>query len=139
MTRRGIGLLVPLALLSLPFAAVAQLPGTIQRIGVRRLPAPSAPSIEAFRQGLHDLGSLAGQNLVIEYRYAEDHLERLPHLVADLIQLEWRSSWRWEGPRLGPLASGSPREPSAMESHASRYPSRGCAIALPGEPFDREA
>ena len=88
MTRRDIGLLVTLALLSLPFAAVAQPPGSMHRIGVLRLAAPPASSIEAFRQGLHDLGYLAGQNLVIEYRYAEDHLERLPHLVADLIQLK---------------------------------------------------
>ena len=44
MTRRDIGLLVTLALLSLPFAAVAQPPGSMHRIGVLRLAAPPASS-----------------------------------------------------------------------------------------------
>ena len=53
------------------------------------LPALSpAISLEAFRQGLRDLGYVEGQNLVIEYRYAEGSAERLPDLAAELVRLQ---------------------------------------------------
>jgi putative ABC transport system substrate-binding protein len=41
--------------------------------------------VTAFRQGLKEEGFAEGQNVAVEYRSAEDHLERLPALVADLI------------------------------------------------------
>ena len=43
--------------------------------------------MEAFWQGLHDLGYVEGQNLVMEYRYAEGKAERLPALAAELVRL----------------------------------------------------
>jgi len=46
------------------------------------------PLLAAFRQGLRDLGYVEGQNLVIEYRSAEGHAERLPALAAELVQLQ---------------------------------------------------
>ena len=53
------------------------------------LPRPDHdPPVEAFRQGLRDLGYVEGQNLVIEYRYAEGRIERLPDLAAELVQLQ---------------------------------------------------
>jgi ABC-type uncharacterized transport system substrate-binding protein len=48
-------------------------------------PDPSAPLLAAFRQGLAEAGYLERQNVVIEYRYAEDHYDRLPALAADLV------------------------------------------------------
>ena len=46
------------------------------------------PNRYAFRQGLRDLGWIEGQNIVIEYRYAEGKNERLADLAADLVRLK---------------------------------------------------
>ena len=42
--------------------------------------------VEAFRSGLREMGFIEGQNVAIEYRFAENRVERLPELVADLIR-----------------------------------------------------
>jgi putative ABC transport system substrate-binding protein len=79
-----------LGLLALPFAAEAQQPAKPPRIGYLTAVSPAviARSIEAFRQGLRELGYVEGQNLVIEWRYAEGRLERLPELAAELVRLQ---------------------------------------------------
>jgi putative ABC transport system substrate-binding protein len=48
-------------------------------------PATVSHLTQAFRLGLHDMGFIEGQNVTIEYRFAEGHYERLPELIADLI------------------------------------------------------
>jgi len=93
MTRPRIVLLITLTLglLVVSLAAGAQQATHVYRIG--RLssghpPAGPDPNLEAFRQGLRALGYDEGQNLVIEYRYAEGNLERLPTLAAELVRLK---------------------------------------------------
>jgi putative ABC transport system substrate-binding protein len=90
MTCRMIGLLITLTLglLVTPFAAEAQPAGNVSRIGLLMLGSASGVSsrIEGFRQGLRDLGWVEGQQIALEYRYAE-HLDRLPDLAAELVRL----------------------------------------------------
>src|SRR2546421_518339 len=48
----------------------------------------NSPGSKAFRQGLRDLGYIEGENIRFEYRSAEGRLDRLPGLVAELVQLK---------------------------------------------------
>lgn len=80
---------VPLCalLLALGVPVEAQQPKKISRVGYLAAvsAAADAPRLEAFRQGLRDLGYIEGQNMIIEYRHAGGGFERLPELAAELV------------------------------------------------------
>ncbi|OGL05348.1 MAG: hypothetical protein A3I03_11950 [Candidatus Rokubacteria bacterium RIFCSPLOWO2_02_FULL_68_19] len=73
-----------------PLGAAAQQPGKVPRIGYFSAGSPSsAPHLlEAFRKGLRELGWVEGQNIVVDYRFAEGRFDRLPDLAAELVRLK---------------------------------------------------
>jgi putative tryptophan/tyrosine transport system substrate-binding protein len=90
MNRKLVWLLTVLLLASVRLGE-AQQPTKLPRLG--RLGADSRSSadlarIEAFRQGLGELGYVEGKNIVIEYRWAEGKFDRLPALAAELVGLK---------------------------------------------------
>jgi putative ABC transport system substrate-binding protein len=99
MTKESLGLtLSPLLLalcsvnallFALCSSAQAQQAMKVPRIGYLSagFSSPKPARTEAFRQGLRDLGYVEGQNILIEYRYAEGKLGRLPGLAAELLRL----------------------------------------------------
>jgi len=76
--------------------ADAQQTGKVPRIGYldSSTASGSAVLVEAFRQELSKLGWIEGKNITIEYRFAEQKLERLPELAADPTLRLWRRGWR---------------------------------------------
>jgi putative ABC transport system substrate-binding protein len=86
---RLIGLAVILSLIFAPLAAEAQQTGKVPRIGFLFF-GSLGPSreLDAFRQGLRELGYTEGQNIAIEYRFAGGRAERLPELATELVRLE---------------------------------------------------
>jgi putative ABC transport system substrate-binding protein len=68
-----------------PLAARAQAPER-PVIGVLAIGTPTSYDLSGFRQGLKDAGYVDGQNLAIEYRFANDDPARLPELASDLVR-----------------------------------------------------
>jgi len=77
-------------LLTLSFPAQAQQSLKVPRIGFLDFSSRSSESayVEAFRQGLRELGYVEGKNIIIDYRYAEGQSDRLPAFAADLVDLK---------------------------------------------------
>jgi putative ABC transport system substrate-binding protein len=82
-------LLLSALLFTLCFSAEAQQPAKVARVGFLGATSASTESarIESFRQGLRELRYIEGKNIVIEYRWAEGKLDRLPGLAAELVRL----------------------------------------------------
>jgi putative ABC transport system substrate-binding protein len=83
-------ILVAVVLLALGVTADAQQPKKIAKIGylLPSTPAAAAHLLEAFRQGLRELGYVEGKTLVLELRYGEARTERLPELARELVGLK---------------------------------------------------
>jgi putative ABC transport system substrate-binding protein len=69
----------------------AQQPKKVPRIGfVTSAGNPNSPGlrVEAFQRGMRELGYVEGKNILVEYRYVEGKTERVPEIVAELVQLK---------------------------------------------------
>ena len=90
MKRALPSILVAVVLLAVGVIAEAQQPKKVPRIGYLGgvLPSANAARIEAFQQGLRELGYVEGKNIVIEWRHTEGKLDRLPALAAELVRLK---------------------------------------------------
>src|SRR5712691_11279629 len=94
MQRRsaGLSLFFILALLFVPLAVEAQQTRNVRTIGFLGPPPSAGGLVQAFQQGLRDLGYVEGQNIRIEYRYTDvalqGHTELFPRLAAELVRLK---------------------------------------------------
>ena len=87
---------MPILILSLAFSVVAAPPaanaqqaGKVPRLGILSPGSPGpSPLLEAFRQGLRELGYVEARNIVIEWRFAEGRSDRLPDMAAELVRLK---------------------------------------------------
>jgi putative tryptophan/tyrosine transport system substrate-binding protein len=116
-------LLIGLALASVHLAE-AQQPKRVPKIGYLSTGSATTddPRIEAFRQGLRDLGHVEGKNINIDFRYAEGVAERLPELAKELVRLnvDVILTTRYSG------GSGSKTSDHHDPYHLSRRGRSGC-------------
>jgi len=87
-TTVGLIVLLALGLFLAPYPSQAQSVAKTSRIGILNPAFDPHPPLEAFRQGLRDLGYVEGHNIVLEYRFADSRYERLPELAAELVRLK---------------------------------------------------
>ncbi len=89
MRRREVITLLGGAAAAWPLTARAQQPGKKFLIGYLGVSSSSLEPhyVEAFRRKLHDLGRVDGENITIEYRWAEGQDDRLPSLATELVRL----------------------------------------------------
>jgi len=130
MRLRVIPLIVALVILVGPLAVAAQQSAKIPRIGmlVGGSPDWTAPTLEAFRQRLRELGYVEGHTIAIEYRFAEGKSEAFPALAAELVHLPvdllvtWSSTAAWAAKHATstiPIVIGAATDPVAQGLVAS--------------------
>src|SRR5260370_12742433 len=90
MRRRKFIALLGGTLAAWPVGAAAEQTGKVYRIGMLEVSSAvlNAANLDAFRQGLRELGYVEGQNLIIEYRSSDGRAERFAQLATELIRLK---------------------------------------------------
>ena len=107
-------LALALGLFLAPLAADAQQPGKAYRIGV--LATTHWPPFDSFRAGLRELGYIEGQNMAIEYRWAEQRTTLFPNLAADLVRLQVDVIVTWGTPAAQAAKTATSTIPIVMAS-----------------------
>jgi putative ABC transport system substrate-binding protein len=89
VARAALTVVLALAVLAAPAAVGAQQSAKVYRIGYLTVPsrATAGGVANTFQTALRDLGWIAGQNVTIDYRFADGQVERLPELAAELVRL----------------------------------------------------
>ena len=110
-----------IAMLAIVGLGHAQQPTKVPRIGYLGFSSPSTipTRIEAFRQGLRELGYVEGKNIFIEWRSAEGKLDRLPALAAELVRL-----------KVDIIVTNGPSQPVPPRQQLSRFPSSWRRLAI---------
>ncbi|THD49732.1 MAG: ABC transporter substrate-binding protein [Bradyrhizobium sp.] len=108
----GFGALTSSSLLSSLDARAQQMATPVVGYLSSRSPGESAAVVAAFRQGLGESGYVVGQNVAIEYRWAEGNYDRLPTLAAELVSLRVAAI----------LAAGGPPSALAAKKATSKIP-----------------
>src|SRR5262245_16884829 len=90
MKKAAVPILVAVILLTVAVVTEAQQPAKIPRIGYlsNADAATDSAQAEGIRLALRELGYIEGQNIAIEYRYAEGKVDRAPELAAELVRLK---------------------------------------------------
>ena len=122
MTKRFWGLLLAMFVLATAPCAQAQQAARIPVIGRLGASSPSAEAarVEAFRQGLRELGYIEGKNILIEWRFAEGKAERLSALADELVRL-----------KVNVIVTGGGNATAAVKKATSRIP---IVMAQSGDP-----
>ena len=120
--------------LAAPLAAQAQQAGRVYRVGLLwDSPAVWPHALAGFRQGLRDLGWVEGQNIAIEYRWAEGRFDRLDNLVQELVRLKVDVIVAPTSIYTGAAKRATPAIPIVFVSHADPVGSGHVAsLARPG-------
>jgi putative tryptophan/tyrosine transport system substrate-binding protein len=87
---KAVAILVAIQILTFAFSVAAQQPKKVFRIGYLSAidSSSDSPRAEGIRAALRELGYIEGQNIVIDYRYAEGKADRAPELAAELVRLK---------------------------------------------------
>src|SRR5215813_10110160 len=88
MTKKLLIRLLPTVFVATVSLAEAQQPAKIPTIGFMRGGSPTDPEVEAFRQGLRDLGYVEGKNINIEFRNTDGKTDRFSGVAAELVCLK---------------------------------------------------
>ena len=87
MTKRFFSFALGALLLAFYVSAEAQQPAKIPQVGLI-VANRETTSARELRQGLRELGYIEGKNILFEYRYTQQNLDRIPSLVSELVQLK---------------------------------------------------
>jgi putative ABC transport system substrate-binding protein len=133
----GLAVVLAVSLTLAPLAAETQQAVSVPRVGFlspSSLSEPRTPRyLEAFRQGLRELGYVEGQSIAIELRWAEGKYDRLPALAAELVRLQVNVIVTYSEPAIRAAKQATERIPIVMAAVADPVASGFVAsLARPG-------